>query len=190
MTESGRIAARFPMPSGLIQCALDELRIAAAAKGESDDEIVRVATLPRPWDPPTCSVELRRSIYEWLDAVVGWINEEHTWRTERVVPICWDQHPHIVHELAPVAFLRLDAGLARRADGLEQWHRVTLPDFLKRVSDRIGETGCAPGKHQPSPGQGRNAIYRGKVESEARADRRKQDEELPARQLLSSVPEA
>ena len=51
------------------------------------------AMLPRPWDPPSCPGELRRLIYVWLDEVVGWINEEHTWRTDRVIPICWDLAP-------------------------------------------------------------------------------------------------
>lgn len=180
MTASGLIVVRFPKPSNLVQRALDELRIVATAEDETDDEIVRVAALPRPWDPPTCSVELRRSIYTWLDAVVGWINEEHTWRTDRVVPSCWDQHPHVVHELATVAILRWETTTARTADGLEQWHRVTLPDFLKRISDRIGETGCPPGRHQPSPGQGRNAIYREEGECASRRDRRSLDAESPA----------
>lgn len=44
--------------------------------------------LSRPWDPPSYPPEMRRNVYLWLDDVVTWINEEHTWRTDQVVAIC------------------------------------------------------------------------------------------------------
>jgi hypothetical protein len=176
MTEPGLMAAPFPTPPGVVAGVLDELRIAAAATDETDHEARRVALLPRPWDPPSCLPEIRLSMYAWLDAVVAWINEEHTWRTDRVIPVCWDLHPHVVHELATVACLRWEATLARTPAALEEWHRFTLPAFLGRVVDRIGETGCPPGRHQPSPGMGRNAIYRDASESARRRQRRWTDE--------------
>ncbi len=102
MTATGLMAAPFPEPPGVIARLLDELRLAAAATDETEHESRRVAMLSRPWDPPSCPPEIRRNVYLWLDDVVAWINEDHTWRTDRVVPICWDLHPHIVHELATV----------------------------------------------------------------------------------------
>jgi hypothetical protein len=111
-----------------------------------------------------------------MDEVVAWINEEHTWRTYRVIPICWDLHPHVVHELATVACLRWEATYARTPAALEEWHRFTLPAFLSRIVDRIGDTGCPPGRHQPSPGMGRIAIYRDASESTRRRSQRNQDE--------------
>jgi len=171
------MAAPFPSPPGVIARTLDELRIAAAATDESEHEARRVELIPRPWDPADCPPEIRRNVYAWLDDVVAWINEEHTWRTDRVIPLCWDLHPHIVHELATVACLRWEATFARTPAVLEEWHRFTLPGFLARVVDRIGETGCPPGRHQPSPGSGRNAIYRNGDEPARRRSRRWQDEE-------------
>lgn len=176
MTGLGLMASPFPTPSGVIAGMLDELRIAAAATDETEHESRRVALLPRPWDPSSCPPEIRRNVYVWLDEVVAWINEEHTWRTDRVVPICWDLHPHIVHELATVACLRWESTFARTPATLEDWYRVTLPGFFGRVVDRIGDTGCPPGRHQPSPGMGRNAIYREGHEPARRRRRRWQDD--------------
>ena len=138
MIATGLMAAPFPEPPGVIARVLDELRLAAAATDETEHESRRVAMLSRPWDPPSCPPEIRRNVYQWLDDVVAWINEEHTWRTDRVVPICWDLHPHIVHELATVACLRWEATFARTPAALEEWHRFTLPAFLRpcRGSDR------------------------------------------------------
>ena len=151
MTTAGLMAAPFPEPPGVIARLLDELRLAAAATDETEHESRRVAMLSRPWDPPSCPPEIRRNVYLWLDDVVAWINEEHTWRTDRVVPICWDLHPHIVHELATVTCLRWEATFARTPAALEEWHRFTLPAFLGRVVDRIGETGCPPGAAPAEP---------------------------------------
>ena len=170
------MAAPFPAPSPLVVDALDQLRIAAESPPESDLELRRVAMLPRPWDPASCPPELRELIYVWLDAVAGWINENLTWRTDRVVPICWPDHPHIIHELAIVACLRWEADHAVTAAVLEEWHRFTLPMFLDRLALRIGPTGCPPGKHQPHPGQSRNRLYRSAAEIQARRQARHIDD--------------
>jgi len=177
VTTAGLMAAPFPEPPGVIARLLDELRLAAAAMDETEHETRRVAMLSRPWDPSSCPPEVRRNVYAWLDEVVAWINEEHTWRTDRVVPICWDLHPHLVHEFATVACLRWEATFARTPAALEEWHRFTLPAFLSRVADRIGEAGCPPGRHQPNPGAPRNDIYRNGDERTRRRDRRWRDGE-------------
>lgn len=169
---SGPIINGFPAPSPLVVGALDDLRLAAVSPPESQDELRRLAMAPRPWDPTTCPTELRRLVYTWLDEVVAWINEEHTWRVDRVIPVCWMEHPHIVHELATLACLRWEAGYAVSAAVLEEWQRYTLPMFLDRLVQRIGATGCPPGKHQASPGEARNALYRDTDEAQARRRRR------------------
>lgn len=181
MNEPGLIAQPFPTPPEVVASVLDELRLVAGATNEDQQEARRVAQLERPWDPPACGPGLRRHIYVWLDQVVAWINEEHTWRTDKNVPICWDLHPHIVHELATIACLRWEATLARTPTAIEEWHRSTLPDFLSRTQDRIGETGCPPGRHQPSPGLARSAIYRDHVEVARRRARRTCDADVTAR---------
>ena len=169
------MAVEFPTPSPVLAAVLDEMRIAAVAPPESQDELRRLATLPRPWEPASCQSELRNLIYIWLDDVVAWINEQHTWRVDRMIPICWAEHPHIVHELATVACLRWEAGYSVTPVGLEIWQRLTLPTFLDRIAQRIGPTGCPPGRHQPNPGGGRNALYRDGNAIEQRRQRRTDD---------------
>ncbi len=158
--EARPIARPFPMPSALIVGALDDLRLAAERPPESRVELRRLAELPRPWDPPTCPPALREYLWLWLDDVVGWINEEHTWRVDRLIPNCWMEHPHIAHEVATVACGRFVAMYAATPDALEEWHRYALPMFLERIAQRVGATGCPPGKHQPWPGSSRHEQYR------------------------------
>lgn len=168
------MANPFPHPSNVISSILDELRLASVLKPESRQELVEISMLPRPWDPASCPSDLRGLIYTWLDVVVAWINEDLTWRVDRVVPTCWTEHPHIVHELAVVACLRWEAGYAVTPAAPEDWHRHTLPLFLDRLVQRVGTTGCPPGKHQPHPGTARNAQYREWAND--RRSRRLQDE--------------
>jgi hypothetical protein len=179
MTAEPAMAAPFPPPSPLVVAALDDLRLAAESPPQTPAELRRVALLPRPWDPPTCPVELRRLVYAWLDDVVGWINHEHTWRTDRVLPLCWVDHPHIVHELATVACLRWEAGYAASAAVLEDWHKYTLPGFLDRLAQRTGN-GCPPGKHQAFPGRARADLYRQSAAACERRARRQRDDQNAA----------
>jgi hypothetical protein len=53
-----------------------------------------------------------------------------------VIPGCWPQHPHLVHEIAVLADQRRRAGTARTSDVLEEWHRTPC---------RYSSTGCALG---------------------------------------------
>lgn len=154
------MAKPFPHPSNVISSILDELRLASVLKPESRQEQLEVSMLPRPWDPASCPSDLRGLIYTWLDEVVAWINEDLTWRVDRVIPTCWTEHPHIVHELAVVACLRWEASHAVTPTAPEAWHRHTLPLFLDRLVRRVGTTGCPPGKHQVHPGASRNTYYR------------------------------
>jgi hypothetical protein len=156
----GPIAAPFPMPPPLIVGLLDELRLAAERPPESKEELRWLADMPRPWDPPSCPPSLHESLWRWFDEVAAWINEEHTWRVDRLIPICWKQHPHIAHELATVACLRFNAVYAVTPDVLEDWYKYTLPLFLDRIAQRIGSGGCPPERHQPCPGAARHDRHR------------------------------
>jgi hypothetical protein len=169
-TPGAELARTFPLPNPDVGFHLSELQRLAAIEAPTELELRRLAALARPWDPPNCPPELRRHVYSWLDEVVAWINEDHTWRVDRVVPACWPQHPHIVHELATVACLRWSAGCTASATPLEEWHRVTLPLFLERIAQRVGPNACPPGRHQPHPGAGRSQLYR---EEPATGDRRR-----------------
>lgn len=127
---------------------------------ETREELRWLAELPRPWDPPTCPRALRGPLWRWLDDVVTWINVEHTWRIDRLIPVCWQQHPHIAHEVATVACQRHNATYAVTPDVLEDWHKYTLPPLLERIACRIGPTGCPLGGHQPCPAATRHLDHR------------------------------
>jgi hypothetical protein len=163
---------RFPAPTEMIASYLSELREAATSTDEPDIERRRIAGLPRPWDPASCPSHARPQIYFWLDHVVAWLNEQHTWRTECLIPICWDRHPHLVHEIAVVACMRWEATFARTPADLDTWQRFILPEFQHRMVERIGPAGCPPGRHQPAPGTPRQAIYRSPDEATQRDVRR------------------
>lgn len=154
------ITREFPMPPPIIQGMLRELQVAAQHPPESTEELRQLEEMPRPWDPPTCPSETQRYLWRWLDQVALWINDEHTWRLDRIIPICWKEHPHIAHELATVACLRVNASYAYVPDPLEDWHKYTLPMFLDRIAQRAGNGGCPPDRHQPSPGEQRHARLR------------------------------
>lgn len=156
----GRIAEPFPLPSPLVVDLFDQLRLASESPPKSTEKLRELASLPRPWDPAACPPYQRALVYAWLDAVAGWINEEHAWRVERMIPPCWVEHPHIVHELAAAACLRWESGYVASAAKLEEWHRLTLPTFLDRIAQRIGPSACPPGQHQPNPGTSRAHLYR------------------------------
>ncbi len=170
-TEARSITTAFPKPSALIVGALDDLRTAAERPPTTRDELRVLAELPRPWDPPTCPPALRRYLWRWLDDVVGWINTEHAWRVDRLIPLCWMEHPHIAHEIATVACQRFFAMYAVTPDALEEWHRYALPMFLDRIAQRIGATGCPPGRHQTSPTESRTVLYASADERAARSNR-------------------
>jgi hypothetical protein len=169
------MALPFPAPPAEVVEELDRAARLSRVEAPERTESLELGLLQRPWDPPSCRPELRVLIYRWLDDVVGWLNEEYVWRTHRVVPPCWPEHPHIVHELAVVAVLRREAGDALSPAPLEEWHRFTLPQFLERIAARVGETGCPPERHQERPGVARDLAYATPAAVLRRQNRIKQD---------------
>ena len=128
----------FPEGGALIRLAYRELNIAANGTKEQKNAIGNPHLLPRPWDPPTCrKTELREQVWAWLEDVVTWLNREYVWDVGTVIPGCWPQHPHLVHEIAALADQRRRAGAALTSDGLEEWHRYALPGFVERMRARV-----------------------------------------------------
>ncbi len=146
----------FPGPPPSVRLSVEQLDAAADWDAR---ERAKLATIDRPWDPAGCSPSLLRELWPWLDDVVGWINHEYGWQTARTIPSCWPQHPHLVHELAVLACLRISAGDAIAPHALEEWHRYALPGFFERMADRLGQAGCQPGKHTEWPARSRHTAY-------------------------------
>jgi hypothetical protein len=114
--------------------------------------------LPRPWDPATCeTLQLRKEVWSWLEAVVTWLNHEYVWDVADVIPPCWAQHPHLVHEIAVLADQRGRAGLSLSSDALEEWHRYSLPAFTERMKTRL-RSHCQE-DHQSWPAKGRHTRH-------------------------------
>ena len=152
MTSERARARPFPLPPARVVEILERLRLSSEQQNHTTQDLREVAALDKPWDPPACKPEIEQMVWDWLDRVVVWINEEHTWRTDRTIPECWARHPHIAHELATVACLRVLVGYSVTPQPLEEWHRHTLPAFLDRIVLRNGVDGCPPGRHQAWPG--------------------------------------
>ena len=147
----------FPQPGRLVQAAYRELEIAASGGDAERAVLGRVDSLGRPWDPPSCAPAVRQQVWAWLDEVAAWVNYEHGWGLDRLIPPCWPAHPHIGHELAVLADQRRTAGLAPCGDLLEEWHRYSLPMFLDRLVGRLGNR-CVT-KHDEWPAAARHRAY-------------------------------
>lgn len=165
------LALPFPMPDGPeLSAAYKDLYLAAEGDDETKERIGDPALLPRPWDPPTCRKrQLRQELWEWLDAVVTWFNTEYVWdSTAGMIPPCWPQHPHLVHEVAVLADQRRRAGIDTSSNTLEEWHRYTVPAFLDRLRQRT-KSHCDE-RHQPWPARARYARH---LAADATAERRR-----------------
>ncbi len=148
----------FPLPGPLLGIAFRDLYLAAEGSDNQKQVLGDPSLLPKPWDPPTCAdPQLRAELWAWLNAVVGWFNHEYVWDPAGMIPPCWPQHPHLVHEIAVLADQRRRAGLALTSNGFEEWHRYTVPNFTERMKSRL-KAHCEQ-DHQPWPARGRYARH-------------------------------
>ena len=85
-----------------------------------------------------------------------------------MIPACWPQHPHLVHEIAVLADQRRRAGHALTSDALEEWHRHNLPAFTERMKSRL-RNHCEDG-HQTWPAKGRYTRYTAEISRRTRED--------------------
>lgn len=156
---TGPLVQRFPEPSRLIKASIAQLELASEAAMDSA-HLAKLAGLPRPWEPGSCTGEVRRDLWLWLEEVAHWINAEHLWAVDRPgIPECWPRHPHLVHDLATLATTRYVTTHAFSPIPLETWHRVVLPAFLDRVAERLGGD-CRTGHRGGPPRADRDREYR------------------------------
>jgi hypothetical protein len=149
----------FPKPGPRMQLAYRELDLAANGNDDQRRALHPVNELPRPWSPASCKTpSLRLELWGWLDAVVVWINSELVFDPVDVIPSCWPQHRHLVHELAVLADLRRRAEASLVSDMLEDWHRYALPSFFERMRHRVAEH-CQEEHPAVPPASGRLARH-------------------------------
>lgn len=190
----------FPTPGARVRVAYRDLHLAVNGNPEEQKALGNHALLPRPWEPSSCgNPAVRHQLWEWLDAVVIWLNHEYAWDIQEgvLIPACWPQHPHLVHEIAVLADQRRRAGLAKTSDAMEEWHRYCLPAFLDRTRTRL-RSHCDDG-HTPWPGRPRHNEHTSQQQTRRREDayasdvdalptrRRAQEEAERSRPRLASV---
>jgi hypothetical protein len=159
----------FPIPGTYVQLAYRELNLAVNGTDEEREQIGNPALLPRPWEPASClDPELRHQLWQWLEEVVVWLNREYSWDVSGMIPTCWPDHPHLVHEITVVADQRRRAGLATTSDALEEWHRYCLPPFLERMRARL-KSHCDD-EHVRWPGRSRHNEHTSERDVEDRED--------------------
>jgi len=164
-----QIVQPFPEVGPLLRLAYRELKLATEGSEQQRHALGDPSRLPRPWDPASCRhPDVRAEVWEWLDAVVVWLNHEYVWDAAAMIPPCWSRHPHLVHEIAVLADQRRQAGAAPTSDALEDWHRFTLPGFLDRLRTRL-HNHCDEG-HQPWPGKGRHTRHTDEASRAERAE--------------------
>jgi hypothetical protein len=159
------LAIPFPDPPRAVTRALETLRQADVVGLEP----AGLQLLDRPWDPAACSPRVRAELWPWLDDVAAWLNHTYAWQTAHAVPACWPAHPHLVHELAVLACLRVAAADAVTPHAMEEWHRYALPGFTVRMTERLG-IGCPPGRHLDWPARSWATDYDSPQATEARRD--------------------
>lgn len=178
MPSTGLMVASFPEPGSAVRSSMEALQFASMSPPEGEVDLRRLAMLPRPWDPATCTGRLREELWRWLDEVATWINEQHLWNAARPgIPECWPAHPHLVHDLAVVSSARYYTGYAVTPAALDDWHRYTLPLFLERLRDRLGD-GCQPGEHLPRPRLERDRLHAAENARRGRLQRYRDDVRL------------
>lgn len=158
----------FPSPGVQIKQLYRELNIAANGTDSEKKALGPLEDLPRPWNPATVTRSAQRSaLWAWLDAVVLWLNDQYVFDPADLVPPCWPQHPHLVHELAAVADLRYRADLDLNPTTLEEWHRYALPAFLDRMRRRLVQH-CEGGHPDHAPSHRSLVRYKSEESSQAR----------------------
>ena len=156
--QSSVLIQPFHVPGRLVQLAYRELEFVSNGVQDQLLALRDPPDLPRPWDPATCQTpQLRKEVWSWLEAVVTWLNHEYVWDVADVIPPCWAQHPHLVHEIAVLADQRRRAGLGLSSDALEEWHRYSLPSFRERMKTRL-RSHCQE-DHQSWPAKGRHTRH-------------------------------
>jgi hypothetical protein len=156
--ESSVLIRPFPAPGRLVQLAYRELELVSNGAQDQLLALRDLRDLPRPWDPASCETpQLRKEIWSWLEAVVTWLNHEYVWDVADIIPPCWPQHAHLVHEIAVLADQRRRAGLGLTSDALEEWHRYSLPSFTERMKARLCNH-CQE-NHQSWPAKGRHTCH-------------------------------
>ena len=159
----------FPQPGRLVQLAYRELDLAASRQQDHLLPLRDQGNVPRPWDLGSCETpQLRKEVWSWLEAVVTWLNHEYVWDVADVIPPCWPQHPHLVHEIAVLADQRRRAGQALTSEALEDWHRYSLPSFTERMRTRL-RNHCQE-DHQSWPAKGRYTRHLAEASRRRRVD--------------------
>lgn len=151
MTEPSYAVAPFPSPPDAIRDAIAALHVVSLRPPTDELSLRHVASLPRPWDPATCDLDLQAELWPWIEDVVDWINRDQIWGLATTsIPDCWAHHRNLCHELPALACDRYLAGFAITPRDVEDWRELRLVALLRRIAQEVGHL-CAPGQHHADP---------------------------------------
>lgn len=175
----------FPIPGPQLRYLYRHYSLLAAGTEAEQKKLRERGINARPWDPATLGTSAQRlELWRWLEDVVLWFNHEYAWDTNQVIPGCWPEHPHLVHEITCLADERYRAALAYSGAFLADWHRQAVPLFLNRMREAI--RGHCEERHQAWPARARYA----RQTSQESFDQRwlRANEDLVATGVLTGQP--
>ena len=74
----GLMVRPFPKPGPTLRAAMQQLQH-AVVEPPADEELDLLAQMPRPWEPASCTGQMRSELWAWLDLVAMWVGEQHLW---------------------------------------------------------------------------------------------------------------
>ncbi|GAB2872812.1 hypothetical protein [Streptomyces mayteni] len=131
----------WPPPPGIVRRIL----------GPDPDNPPPDEPAPNPWDLCALTGDLETAVWTWLDHVAHWLNTTYGHTDGHVIPGCWPHHPAIAHELAAIAFTRIEVYSASTAAYIPRWH-ADLDDFHRRMDTSLGPNSpCGRVRHDELP---------------------------------------
>lgn len=111
-------------------------------------------TSRRPWELVSDNVAEDDALV-WLEKFVAFYNHRYAWMPAQRVPDCWVEHGALIEELNTLMWSRWTAFSSTQAsaEGAQNWHTYSLPNFLARLTTWMGGEGpaadCRAGSHKP-----------------------------------------
>ena len=110
-------------------------------------------TSRRPWDLVPDNVADDDAAV-WLQKFVAFYNNRYAWTPTQRIPSCWAEHGALIEELNTLMWSRWTAFSSTQAsaEGAQNWHTYSLPNFLARLTSWMGGEGpaadCRAGSHK------------------------------------------
>jgi len=106
----------------------------------------------KPWNWLELDADEAAKLWSLLFGFVAFFNKRYGAKIDHRIPPCWAEHGPIVEELTTLMFARWHAFESPQGSvgGAQYWHSYTLPAFLSRIRDWLGDDllSCQQGRHR------------------------------------------